>query len=453
MNNQEVQLSVRNLILGIGNGAIFWLAMAFLDPETVLPAFAMDIGGGNILWVGILVAMIGSGWCWPQVFVASILQTKPRYLPYYRLSALARIITRFAIWAAIMLLGTRMPVVLLAVVAILLFVYASAGGVGLIPFMSIVSDTIPATWRGKFFGARLFLGGLLGFGAGFVVKHVLSPGSGWDFPHNYGQLVLFSAVAVTVSVVLFSFAEERPHPVPAHQLPLRLQLARGPRFFRRDPNFRRLVRARVFYALAYGLCVPFIVPFALQQFGVAKAAVGIFLMARVLSFSGANTLWSYISDRIGNRLVLLISGVAATMLPLMMALGPQILQIELAWLGGSVSSVTVYFLLGFVLVGLSSGGQMLGQINYLLEVAPPRLRTTYLGFYFTVLLPLAWVPVIGSLIIGQAGRYTLGFVLSLIMAVAMLINVVKLGEIRELPNEQAKNTVSNTNALPNHLRP
>jgi len=433
MNNQETQLSVRNFALGISNGAIMWLAIAFLDPETVLPAFAMEAGKGNILWVGILVAVINCGWFWPQAFLPSILATKSRYLPYYRLSALLRVIARFATWAAIILLAARAPIVLLSVVAILLLIYTSAGGLGLIPFMSTVSDTIPATWRGKFFGARFFFGGLLGFGAGFIVKHILSPDSGWDFPHNYGQLALYSAIAVTVSVTLFCLAEERPHRVSSHQLPLRLQLARGVRFFRRDPNFRRLVRARIFFALAYGLCVPFIVPFALQRFGVTKAAVGIFLMARVLSFSGTNTLWSYISDRIGNRLVLLISGVATTVLPLMMALAPRIPQTQLMTpVGGSVNTILAYFVVGFILVGLCRSGQMLGQTNYLLEVAPSRVLTTYLGFYYIVLLPLAAVPVAGSLIIGQEGRYILGFALSMIMGLAMLINVVKLGEIREL---------------------
>ncbi len=433
MNHQDTQLSVRNLILGVSNGAILWLATAFLDPETVLPAFAMEAGKGNILWVGIVVAMIGSGSLWPQAFLPSILATKPRYLPYYRLSALLRVIIRFVIWATIILIAGRSPAVGLAVVAILLFIYTSSGGVGMIPFMSIIRDTIPATWRGKFFGGRFFWGGLLGFGAGFIVKHVLSPDSRWDFPYNYGQLALYSALSLTVSLGLFCLAEERPHRVSSHQLPLRLQLARGVRFFRRDPNFRRLVRARVFYALAYGLCVPFIVPFALQRFGVTKAAVGIFLMARVLSFSGANTLWSYISDRIGNRLVLLISGVATTVLPLMMALAPRIPQIQLTTpVGGSVNTILAYFVVGFILVGLCRSGQMLGQTNYLLEVAPSRVLTTYLGFYYIVLLPLAAVPVAGSLIIGQEGRYILGFALSMIMGLAMLINVVKLGEIREL---------------------
>ena len=162
---------------------------------------------------------------------------------------------------------------------------------------------------------------------------------------------------------------------------------------------------------------------------MAKAIVGLFLIARILSLSGASILWSYISDNIGNRLLLVISGIGAVVLPAMVMLAPRIPQTVL-FPGNGVDLREAYFVLVFVVAGIFLSSQFLGLNNYLLEISDGRTRPTYLGFYFSVLIPLAWMPLVGSLVIGHAGRYNLGFMLSLVAAVGLLVNAVKLGEPR-----------------------
>ena len=430
MAEEQTKLSPRNFWLGVVNGTLIWASIAFLDPTSVLTVFALDLMGGNVLWVGILISLITMGMYWPQAILANVFESQPRYMPYYRLASVVRIILRFGIWLAIIFIGASQPLTLFITVAVLLFAFTSAAGVAITPFFGIIGDTIPVTWRGKFFGLRFVLGGLASLGAGVYVKHMLSETSGFTFPDNYAHLALLTAITGLVGWGAFCFVKESPHPSRSRRLPLGKQLARGPRLFRRDVNFRRLVRVRAFFEVAQALCLPFIVPFALQVGGITKAVVGLFLVARVLSFSGASILWSYISDNIGNRLLLIVSGVCALVLPAMILLAPRIPQTAL--LGGS-SGIDLrggYFLLVFVVAGLFLSSQFLGQTNYLLEISDGRTRPTYLGFYFSVLIPLAWMPLVGSLIIGNAGRYHLGFVLSLVAGIGLLINAIKLGEPR-----------------------
>jgi len=113
----------------------------------------------------------------------------------------------------------------------------------------------------------------------------------------------------------------------------------------------------------------------------------------MLSFSGASILWSHISDNIGNRLVLLISGICAVALPAMILLAPRIPQAPLLP-GSGVDLRGGYFVLVFVVAGLFLSSQFLGQNNYLLEISDGRTRPTYLGFYFSILIPLAWMPLV-----------------------------------------------------------
>lgn len=434
MAEEQTKLSPRNFWLGVINGTLVWASFTFLDPTTVLTVFALDLMGGSILWVGILISLITMGMYWPQAILANVFESQPRYLPFYRLSTVLRIIIRFGIWLAIVFVGASQPLTLFIVVAVLLFAFTSAVGMAITPFFGIIGDTIPVTWRGKFFGLRFVLGGLASLGAGLHVKHVLSEASGFTFPDNYAHLALLTAITGLMGWGAFCFVKESPHPSRSRRLPLGKQLARGPRLFRRNVNFRRLVRVRAFFEIAQALCLPFIVPFALQVGAVAKALVGLFLVARVLSFSGASILWSHISDNIGNRLLLVISGICAIVLPAMILLAPRIPQAPLLP-GSGIDLRGGYFVLVFAVAGLFLSSQFLGQNNYLLEISDTRTRPTYLGFYFSVLIPLAWMPLVGSLIIGNAGRYHLGFMLSLVAGIGLLINAVKLGEPR---NEEQK---------------
>ncbi len=434
MDKEQTELAPRNIVLGVINGTLIWASQAFLDPTTVLTVFALDLMGGAVIWVGILISLITMGTYWPQAILANVFESQPRYMPYYRLSTVVRVIIRFGIWLVIVFVGASQPLTLFVVVAVLLFAFASAAGVATTPFFGIIGDTIPVTWRGKFFGLRFVLGGLASLGAGLYVRHVLTETTGFTFPDNYAHLALLTAITGLVGWGAFCFMKEWPHPSRVRRLPLGTQLARGPRLFRRNANFRRLVRVRAFFEIAQALCLPFIVPFAVQVGAVAKGLVGLFLIARMLSFSGASILWSHISDNIGNRLVLLISGICAVALPAMILLAPRIPQAPLLP-GSGVDLRGGYFVLVFVVAGLFLSSQFLGQNNYLLEISDGRTRPTYLGFYFSILIPLAWMPLVGSLVIGNAGRYQLGFVLSLVAGIALLINAVKLGEPR---NEEQK---------------
>lgn len=431
-NEGEYQLSVRNLVLGITNGSVFRLSWAMLDPETVLTAFALQLTRGSILSVGIIASVIMSGWYLPEALLAPFFARKERLLPYYWASAAARVVLVATLWAVVRFWRPEPPLFMFAVVTLLLFAYTTAGGAGMLPFFSIVSDTIPPTWRGRFFGARWLIGGLLAFGAGFFIKHVLGDSSGLSFPDNYALLFLCGTVALALGVGAFCLAEEYPRTPQKRRLPFRTEMARGPRFFRKDKNYRRVIRARALFTILSGLSFPFIVPYALQSSNMTTAMLGVFLALRELSFSLSNLVWSPMSDRQGNLKLLLASGWLTMLLVLATLIVPLVphtpLEGSLACLG---DLRVAYFLLLAILLGTARAGALLGHNNYLLELTPNRVRPTYLAFYYAILFPLCWVPLVGSIVIGQASRYTLGFAIALVLGMGMMMDLLRLSEVRE----------------------
>ena len=88
--HDDSKLELKQFVLGVANGLFVLLASAFLDPETVLPAFAMRIMPGNSLWIALIYAAINAGWYWPQIFLSRQMEVKPRLAPYYGLSNILR---------------------------------------------------------------------------------------------------------------------------------------------------------------------------------------------------------------------------------------------------------------------------------------------------------------------------------------------------------------------------
>lgn len=425
-------LSRRNFALGLVNGALFIMMIAFIDPDTIIPGFAWQLTGGNTLLIGTLVSIINTGWYWPTLVLTPALATRERLMPWYHLSAFARIASLFALAiVAWHLHWFSLPVGFL-LITLMYLCYTSAGGLSMVPFMSVVSDSIPPNWRGRFFGARYLVGGLLALGAGVWVKWVLSDRSGYTFPDNYALLFTAGAIVSVPSLVSFCFAEEPAHSAQRRRLSATTELLRGLRIVRRDPNFRRLVVARSLSAFMLGLTLPFIVPYSLSRLNIAAAAVGLFMISKIITYSLSNLLWSRVSDYHGNRRLLLLSAFLA-IIALAMVLTVHLLpSVPLFDLGGlHVTLQLVWVCLIFACFGFSNAGQEIGYTNFLLELIPERKRSTYLAIYYAFIAPLCWVPLLGAALIGNSGRFMLGFIIATVLALVMVRYTLRLREVRD----------------------
>jgi MFS family permease len=427
----------RTYILGIVNGALFFLFNAFIDLDIVLPDFAWKLTGGRPLGVGILVSLISMGWFWPQLFLAPLLATQRRLLPAYHLSAVLRFVALAGAAVVAWNLGGLSPTVALVLITLSYGLYSSGGGLSIIPFMTIVGDSVPPNWRGRFFGARYLIGGLLAFGAGFVVKWLLSEHSGYAFPRNYAVMFTVGLIIAIPSMLAFCFVREAPRLPQRRRMPVLRELQRGLRLARRNRNFRRLLVTRGLRSLSLGLTTPFIVPYALGSLQVTGAAVGLFLGAKVLTYALSNILWSRVGDQYGNRRLLVLSALVSLVsvvllltvrfLPASHAL--TVAGLPLSWRGAFVCLI-------FAGIGFSSSGQEIGYTNFLLEMLEERKRSVYLGFFHLYLAPLCWVPLLGALLIGEHGRFMLGFWISAVVMLAMVVYTFRLREVRDLASPE-----------------
>ncbi len=416
----EKPFSQRNFRFALLQGAFMRINLAFADSSTVLPAFIHKLSGSNIL-VGLTGSMMTAGWMWPQLLMSNLLEHRPRKMPFYALGMGIRVLAWLGVFCCTILIGERNPMLLAACFLGFYFLSSSAMGVSTLPYMDIVSKSIAPHYRARFFSLRQLYGGFFAIWVGFLVRAVLGNESEFTgivggitrtfkamtmyiicsicrvdtelgFPYNYAFLFICSVSAAFLSFISFLGVREPIHPVQPIRQPMWQHLKQGPRFLRTDMNYRRFILFRV-AAHFSGMASPFYIPYALDELNVSEATIGFFIVCSALSGVVSNTLWGYIGDNYGVRWLLIIT--AGLMgIPPTIAFSAAVLPPSL--------QLPAYFLI-FTVGGILANGMMVGFMAYMLNIAPPRSRPSYIGFMNTFLLPVSFAPVIGGVLAPHIG--------------------------------------------------
>jgi len=434
----------RNFVLGILNGSLVNLGLAFIDPFTVLPVFITRLGGSGML-VGLASAVYGTGWFFPQAFAAAAAETRVRVIGIYRAMTVVRVAALMALVAAMFCVDPSRPRMLLAFVIGSLSVAQVAAGISGVPFLEVTSKMFPVETRGRFFAARRFIGGLLGIGAGVVVAVVLGQRTrglagdgviqsvrsvlmhlGWvglSFPRNYAVLFTIGTALSAVGYAAFCAVRETPSVHLPARRSVRSLFDDGFMLLRHHPNYRLFLAVRVcwqFTAMAF----PFYATYAVLHLGFGESAVGVFVSVWIGSAVAANAVWGRLADRSGNRVVLVLTA--------LMSLAPPLLILTaVRSSGGAPPSWRTFGIvaLTFLLNGFARSGRFISNMTYLLEFVPQNRRAAYVGFMNTMSAPFLLSPVLGGLLV-EAVSFRALFLVAFASAIANVFLSTRLDEPR-----------------------
>ncbi|MDE0010206.1 MAG: MFS transporter [Candidatus Poribacteria bacterium] len=445
----------RNFRFALLQGTFMRINLAFADSSTVLPAFIYRLSNSDVL-VGLTGSMMTVGWMWPQLLISNLLEHRPRKMPFYILGMTIRVLAWFAIFLCTITIGERSPMLLAGCFLGFYFVSSSAMGISTLPYMDIVSKAIAPQQRARFFSLRQLYGGFFAIWVGFLVRAVLGNESEFTgilgnitrafktftmyfigticrvetdlgFPYNYALLFICSVLAAFFSFISFLGVREPIHPVQPSRQPISQHLKQGLYFLRTDDNYRRFILFRVFSHFSW-MSSPFYIPYALNDLKFSEATIGFFIVCSALSGVISNTLWGYIGERKGVRSLLIITAGLMGISPILAffsSVFPSALQMPA-------------FILIFIVGGISSNGMMVSFMAYMLNIAPPRNRPSYIGFMNTLLMPVSFAPLLGGFLVPYIG-YRWLFAISVgICFVAFRVGL-KLEEIMH-ENEVAEET-------------
>jgi MFS family permease len=178
----------------------------------------------------------------------------------------------------------------------------------------------------------------------------------------------------------------------------------------RDRNFARFVVGRAL-VLSIGVAAPFYSVFARQRLGAPTAMAGTYLGAYMFALVASTLLWGRLSDRHGNRRLLLVAGALHLAAPAMTLL-----------LGTRLSYTA--FTLVFLLLGTATAGTDIACLS--LTLAPGPERALYLGVINTALGVVSFALIAGGLIVQRWGLEAIVvFSLTCALAAMSLVGTVK----------------------------
>lgn len=386
----------RNELLGFLNGLGVSVGDGFMSVTVVMAGFAARLGAPN--WViGLLPAIAGGGWMLPQLLVASRVRPLAYKLPVYRSAALIRT-SMYVLMVLVTALLAHQPALCLSLFIAALLVNALASGVSGLPFLEVVSKTVPAERRPRFFAARNLYGGLLAFAAGLAVRWIL--GSDLPFPYDYALIFALGAAGFTAGYWAFGRVQEPPD-VPQPAQGLRGEIRAMPETLR-DPHFRAFLGVRLLLAAAT-MSEPFYTVYALRELHFSAATLGVFVMTLTGVAPFSNVGWQRLAEKRGSRRIIRFASVFYGLAPLW------------AFLVGRFGWPAWSYLGVFMLTSVASQGFNLGFTNHLLNIAPEHARSRYIGTLNTLVGAALFTPVLGGVLADSSG-YPSVFLLSAALA-------------------------------------
>ena len=403
----------RNYRLGVWNGIAMHVADAFISETTVLPSFISNLTPSKIL-IGLAGSMRRASWPLPQAVVAGYLESRDRKLPLYRTTAYLRVFAMITLSITTLLLGSHLNLLLLLFFAAF-SIYSISAGIAGLPYMDIVAKTIPSKIRGSYFGTRLFLGGLLATFCGYLVKEILLT---FSFPLNYGFLFLIATFFITLGVFLFSLVAEPVQSVEKEKKGSLFNLREGKMILKMDKNYQRLCLTRILLGIG-AMSFPFYILYLRKIFPIPEGSIGLFLSAELVGTTFTNLFWGNLSNRKGNRIVLMITAFVSIFIPLIA------FALTLIPLPTFTPSLILFFLMGGVKSGI-----WVGYPNFLIDISPAKKRPTYIGFMNTLIAPILFLPTLGGGIV-DLSSYEVLFSLSLLSSPLALLFAYHLKDPRK----------------------
>jgi len=369
---------------GVLHGAAFHMATAFADPYAVIPLFLAGFTESRAL-VGLVVSLVGAVGVVPQLGMSRQLRRNPRSARAFMLAA---IWTRCGVWGAIALIALLMPVRSLWILIMFVFlisIYSLGGGVAVLPFKQVITDTISPERRSTFFGRRLLIGGILAVLAGVAVTHVLGS-EALVWPRNYGILFALSFAGLAAAYTAMSrlrFAQQAGKLQSASLPSLRKEVTGA---FREYPILKRLIAVRLLSG-GLPLVLPFLTLYATREVGLSLAWVGVYVAARQAGVILSNLGWIPLGNRLGTRAVIL-SGLGLAVLSFAVIL---------------VSKSAIALAVAFGLAGAGMSAMTVGFSGYILELGTPEVRPLLFAMEDTFLMPLYFMPLLGGWLVDGYG--------------------------------------------------
>jgi MFS family permease len=364
-----------NFGLNLVDSGTFALTRAALTETTVLPYFISQLTS-NALVIGLSPSIAWLGLYLPQLLGAYLVHNLSRRKPYIVALAWAERLGILAMLLMALGIGRLPPFWVLAGFLAVYFVYWFVTGLFIPAYADFYAKHIP-TGRGAFLGVQALLYGAIGVVGAGVVRWLLTAA---PFPTNFVWVLGFALITALPAMLAFHNLREVAFPIHRARQSLGGYLLGTLPLLRGNPAFTRFLAVRAVLVLGK-MTIPFLAVYSLQRFNLGPGLVAVYTALMLGAQSISAPLWGILCDRRHHQHVWLL------------AASVQLLHAGLAWWAPSPA----WFLVAFVLIGVSLGAEATAQPITTYLLSPAAETTRFIGLVNTGLGPLlAVTPLAGG---------------------------------------------------------
>ncbi len=251
-------------------------------------------------------------------------------------------------------------------------------------WMSLAGEIVPVEGRGRYFGSRNFVIGVVGMLAILLVGELITAA-----PRPLGYQIAFGLAFVTGMLSTFSYSRIKdPGGAALTQTDSRFSLRALWRDIRSHPAFMSLCMVMAVWNFSLNIAGPFFNVYMVRDLNFTASMVGIASIVTSITSLFVQHRMGRLSDRLGPRRVQLISMLLIPLLPAAWVLITQFWHVVL------LNSFS----------GILWGTFNLVSFNFLLSITPQAQRARYSAIYqVLVTLALAFGAAFGSWLVARFG--------------------------------------------------
>lgn len=244
----------------------------------------------------------------------------------------------------------------LTIVGLVVFSGLFQGAAGL-TWVALMADVVPEDVRGRYFGLRNGICGVVGMSAGLAV--------GWYLdrtPAPAGFQMVMTVALLFAAVGIWLYLQHYEPRSAAVRLSLRDTLTVP----LKDANFRRLMIFAMYWNASVMIAAPFVIPYFFAHLHMTFTQVAVWSAIASICGLFLGPMWGRVADRMGHKTVLIVTTfLAGSVHPL-------------CWMLATPGFLWFIWLSGFM-DALSWGGINTAMFNLTLASAPSRHRMAYIA--------------------------------------------------------------------------
>ncbi len=404
----------RNFSLLVTDHVSFSTGMAFMGVTTILPSLVRQLGGGPVI-VGSLSTIQAAGWMLPQLFAGRYVANRRRVKSYVLWPGVISRVFLLVMVLALAAFGASAPQVALMAFLTTFAAFAISDAVGGVGWFDLLAKAIPLERRGRAMGVAQTLSSLGAIGAGIAARSILARPA--PFPGNYVLLIGLGAGCICVSPLAILLMREPPGSSEGStNLPWRVYVPKLLSIFRRDRRFAWLTVVGWVATLA-DMGNAFYVLYAGDRLHIPEPVIGLFISAGMVGGLLSGLVLGPLGDRRGSAAVIVITMA-------LRCLGPGLALLAPALAGLHSGLAPMLFMLIFAGMGMVTGANMIGSMNYLLEIAPAGERPMYVALYNTLGILVVFAPLLAGWLV-QVTSYEALYVVTLGLAFLGLVTALR----------------------------